>query len=467
MRKILQIILVANLVLGSVFFPKIAHGQFDNTLYNLNPVPQSNLLNPAIIPSYEMHWGIPSLSSIFVGYGNSGIKYHELFAKDNDDSLTINFPNIKDNVFNNNHLGIHASNQWLNYGMKWKDFYFSFSLSDVIDVNLDYSDEIVNLAAYGNAQYIGQTVEIGKTSLKAIHYREYAFGAAWDFDSKWNFGARMKLYFGKSNIDARNIEASLNTDENFYYLTANTNFLVNTSIPQNWLNGTPMTNSEYLYYGSNFGMGIDLGATFKLSDKISLSASVLDLGWIQFDRYYRNYSSDNISWTFEGFDIAQFKGLTDEELQSKIDFIADSLVNKFQVKTGYNKYNTYLNTRLYLAGSYKLSNKEKVGLVMRNEYISKKYRAAVTGSYYYQILDELGVIGSLSYSDRSISNLGLGAYYNLDKIKIKNFPAFQFYLTTDNIFGVFFPDSFRMSSFRFGINMYYPEKKAGRTLIEI
>lgn len=467
MRKILQIILGASLVFGSVSISNNLQAQFDNTLYNINPVPQSNLLNPAFIPSYQMHWGIPGASSIFLGYGNSGIKFHELFIKDNDDSLVINFADVKDNVFNNNHVGIHASNQWLNYGMKWKDFYFSASVSDVIDINLDYSDEVMNLLAYGNAQYIGETVELGKTSLKAIHFREYALGAAWDFDSRWNFGARIKLYFGKANIDARDLQASLTTDENYYYLTASTNFNINTSIPQNWKNGSPMSNGEYLFYNSNFGMGVDLGATFKLNDNISLSASILDLGWMQFDRYYYNYSSNDVSWTFEGFEAAQFGGLTTDNIVNNFEHIGDSLLGKFQVKTDYHRYTTTLNTRAYIGGSYKLSNKEKLGLVMRNEYISKKYRAAVTGSYYYQILDELGVVGSLSYSDRSISNLGLGAYYNLDKIKIKNFPAFQFYLATDNIFGVFLPDYFRMASFRFGINMYFPEQKAGRTLIEI
>lgn len=456
-----KINLFISLVVFSVLLsaPKTIIAQFDMTLYNMSPVIQSNLSNPAFIPEFQYHFGVPALSSVYGQLGTSGVKFNQMFTRRADDSLVFDLNNISSKVKDINNITARASVQWLSGGMRWQDYYFTLSVSDIADFNMFYSDDLVNLAIKGNAPYIGQNIDISPTYLKATHYREYAFGAAWNFDSQWNFGARAKLLFGKSNIHTDVLDAQLYTAENTYYLTTQTNMSVNTSLPNSWTDGTGFKmNSDYLFYGSNFGLGIDLGATYKLDDKFSFSASILDLGYMQFDRYFENYTADNSKWTFEGIDAFEFENMTTDQVNDRISYIGDSLLNKFDIKTDWHSYKIMMTAKVYLAGSYKLSDDENIGAVLRSEIINKVWRPAFTASYYRQILDELGVIGSYTIANRSYANIGLGAYYNIAPVQI--------YLVTDNIVGVFVPDAVKYANIHFGVNIFLNAKKSGNTLID-
>lgn len=459
MKKLKIHIALSALVVLVLCSPKSADAQFDMTMYNMKHIIQSNLSNPAYIQDYQYHFGVPGLSSVYGQIGTSGVKFNQIFSRRADDSLTIDFDKISSKVKSKNNINLRGGVQWLNGGMKWQDYYFTFSVSDYFDFNMFYSDDLVNLAIKGNAPYIGQNLNIEPTYLKASHYREYAFGAAWDFNSQWNFGAKMKMLFGKSNIHTKTLDASLYTADNSYYLTTETNMLINTSMPSSWFDGTGFKmNSDYLFYGGSFGLGFDLGATFKLDDKFSFAASVLDLGYMKFDRNFVNYSNSNVKWTFEGIDALELQDMTDNQISDRLTQIGDSLVRKFDIQESWKSYNIMMTAKIYLAASYKLSDVEKVGVVFRNEIINKIWRPAFTATYYRQILDELGVIGSYTVANRSYANFGVGAYYNIAPVQI--------YLVTDNIVGVFVPDAVKYANIHFGVNIFFPQKNSGNTLID-
>ena len=458
MKKKLNIISAFAVLLMLIFTGKMADAQFDLTLYNMKPVIQTNLANPAFIPEFQYHFGVPALSSVYVGEGTSGVKFNQLFTKRADDSLVLDFDNIASHTKNKNNISIRTGVQWLNGGMKWKDFYFSLSISDYLDYNMFYSDDLVNLAINGNAPSIGKNIDIAPTYLKATHYREYAFGAAWDFDSQWNFGAKAKMLFGKSNITTKTLDAKLYTADNTYYLTTETNMMINTSMPQSWTEGGVSLSSDYLFYGASFGLSLDLGATYKLDDQFSFSASVLDLGYIRFDRNYTNYSNDNVKWTFEGIDALEFQDMTNDQINDELSHIGDSLIKKFDIQESWNRYDIMMTAKIYLGGTYKLSDIETVGALVRSEIVNKVWRPSLTLSYYRQILDELGVIGSYTIINRSYTNIGAGVYYNYAPVQV--------YLVTDNIVGLFVPDAVKYANIHFGVNIFLPESKSGNTLID-
>jgi hypothetical protein len=452
-----RIITIA-IILATVFGGKLS-AQFDHTLYNMTPVFQSNLLNPAFIPDVQYHFGVPALSSVYAGFGTSGVKYSQAFTRRADDSLNIDFNGIVSHVKAKNAIIQRDAVQWLNGGMRWKDYYFSFSVSDIVDWNVLYSGDMVKLAVNGNAQFIGKTVSFAPSYLKATHYREYAFGAAWDFDSQWNFGAKVKMLFGKSNIHTKSLDASLHTEENNYYLTTETNIMINTSMPASWREGDGVNiNSAYLFYGGSFGMSVDLGATYKLNDELAFSASVLDLGYIKFDRNFKNFSNNNVKWTFEGIDALEFDGMTDDEIDQRLKEIGDSLKKKFEIEETWHSYNIMMTAKVYLAGTYKLSDIETLGAVFRSEIINKTWRPSLSLSYYRQIFDNLGVIGSYTIINRGYFNIGAGVYYNYKPVQV--------YLVTDNLVGVFIPDAVHYANIHFGVNIYFPKGRSGNTLID-
>ena len=454
----LSLVIAALVFLNIIAFK--AQAQYDNTLYNLSAVPQTTLYNPAFHPNYKYHFGLPFLSSDYVGFGSTGPKYENAFYRRSDDSLSLDIDGIMKTLKDKNNINSRSAVQILNFGMVWEDWYFSASISDIADINMNYSKDFANLLAYGNGGSVGETVEIGKTSLKALHYREYALGASYNFDDNWNFGARVKFLFGKSAIDTKVMEGSITTTPDYYYLTTKTNMVINTSLPQNKKDTTErVTKSEYLFYGANFGMGFDFGATYKLDDQWSFSASVLDIGWIQFDRYLKNYSNENVEWTYKGIDAMQFDGLSSTETEDRLTEIKDSLVDMFDLEENADRFKVQLTAKIYLAANYQLDDVSNVGVVLRNEIFRNVWRPSLTLSYYRDLDEHFSVIGSYTIADKSYANIGLGVVAKLSMV--------QLFITTDNIVGVFVPDIVKHTNFHFGVNFVFPQGNSGKTMTDL
>jgi hypothetical protein len=457
---LLNKITVAFLFLVGLSIAKIGNAQYDQTIYNLPTVIQKNQANPAFIPKMKYHFGVPGLSSMYAGFGNSGFSYSQVFTRRGDDSLIFNSTELLNALGTKNNFHVNVSEQWLNAGYKWNEYYFSLSVSDIVDVNLNYPKELVQFAVKGNGDYIGKTADFGGTSLRYLHYREYAFGAAMEVDKKLNVGAKVKFLFGKSGINTKNLDAKITTTENTFALTTESNILINSSMPKSWYDGggEDVSNKKYLFYTGNFGLAFDMGASYKYDSKISFSASVIDLGYIQFERFTKNFANDNVTWTFEGIDLWNFEGIDSTEVDNKITAIGDSLMDKFKLTTESSKFKTMLTAKIYLAGNYKLSQKEDLGIVLRSEIYDKVWRPAFTASYSYKVNDKFAAMASYTIASRAYFNIGLGMVYNWAPIQV--------YLTTDNFVGIFVPDLVRTTNIHFGVNIIFPEKSSGRSLID-
>jgi len=432
--------------------------QYDLGLYSMRLVPQTNLMNPAFIPDYKYHFGAPALSSTFAGFGTSGPRYDQIFMVTPDDSLGINPQGILDNVKSSNNINSRTTQQWLNGGMKWKDFYFSLSISDITDINAMYSDKLTQLAIKGNGAFIDETVNLAPIALKALHYREYAMGAAWDLNDNLNFGFKTKLLFGKSAINTEQMDLELTTSKDLYHLDITSKFLVNASLPSYKVDSADVSWSEYMFYGANFGLGFDFGATYKLDDLWSFSASVIDLGYIQYDRFLKTYKSDT-QFTYKGIDVAQFEGLDDKQRQDQLDYIKDSLIDLFDINESAEKFIVPLTAKVYLGADYKFSDKETIGALVRLEIFKGVLRPSFTASYYRQLNNNIGVTASYTMINRSYLNLGLGV--------VANFNPVQVYIATDNIIGVIVPDKVRYGNIHIGINFIFNENKEKHPMINL
>lgn len=433
--------------------------QYDLGIYHMQLVPQTNLSNPAFMPDYQYHFGFPALSSVQGAIGTSGAKYNQMFETTANDSLAISPSTILKNVKDGNNINSRAIDQWLNFGMRWQKFYFSASISDITDVNAFYSKSLIEVAANGNADYVGESIDFSPLALKAIHYREYALGAAYDFNEQWNFGAKVKVLFGKSAVHTEKMDVSLLTTEDYYYINTKSNIIVNTSLPANKKDTTEDVSwGEYGFYGSNLGFGLDLGATFKMDDQWTFSASVLDLGYIQYDRWLKTYSSE-ADVSYRGIDVNQFDGLDEAEQEQMWTDIQDSIVDLFNIEESVGKFKVPLTAKVYLAANYQLSTVDNVGALVRLEIFNGIVRPSFTASYYRQLNSNFGVTANYSILNRSYFNLGVGV--------VANFEPIQVYFVTDNLYGVFAPDDVRYTNFHFGINFIFPSHTVSRTMIDL
>jgi hypothetical protein len=322
---------------------------------------------------------------------------------------------------------------------------------------------LISLAWKGNGQYIGNTADFSGIGVDATHYREYAIGYARDITDKIVIGGRLKYLQGLSNISTKRstIKYSIN-GEDFAY-TAQTDILVNCSLPEEvWDTSHNNNNSgfdvgKYLMNSQNKGYGIDLGGSYKLNDKFSFGASVLDLGYIHWKSGVKNYSSNVESFTFDGIDVSQFIGKNDSATTAYINHFTDSISDIFKIKETKNSYSTPLTTKVLLTGIYSLTPKDKVGLLVSSEFY-KGIHPALTVSYNKMFFNMLSTSVSYSIINRSYMNLGFGMALNLG--------PFQSYILTDNFYCFLSPESTRNVNVHFGLNYIfgYKEKKVGESL---
>jgi hypothetical protein len=236
-------------------------------------------------------------------------------------------------------------------------------------------------------------------------------------------GARFKYLKGISNLTTETSNLSVAVSDN-YQITASADVLVKTSGIYKATQSGFDFNKSYNSYLNNNGVAFDLGANLKITEKLSVAASIIDIGQIAWtnDTYQYSLDKSKATYTFDGIDAQKLvKGNTDY-----LTGIADTLKNKFKLKeTSSGSYSTMLPTKIYLSGNYELIKNLNVGAVFYSETFRDRVFTGWTGS----VNKNFGKLASLSLSysmaERSSNNLGAGLSLNL--------APFQFYVVGDNL----------------------------------
>ncbi len=439
----------------SLFTSHVLYAQQDFTLYNMQAVPQRMYDNPTFRPTdTTVFIGLPILSSEYFNLSNSGFKYSDLMQPDGD-SIKVNIPNMLSKLGKQNFITINYHTDLISFGFPIKKNYFSFNATEKVDIRFGYTKDFMNFLWNGNGgALIGQTLSLAP-SFNATHYREYGFGWSRHINDKLTLGGKIKYLYGEENITTTNTSASLYTDANDFALTGQANINVNTSgIDNNEFNfnsGKDITN--YLFKKHNGGAGVDLGGTYKLNDKITLSASVIDLGFITWHDNTTNYQSNesNASFTYNGVDVNTFISSKSIQIGNVLQTTLDSIKKTFQINTLHNSYTTMLNAQVYLSGNYNVTAKSTAGILLYGQFYSTGINPALTLSFNQQVGKSFTASISYSIYNRSYTNIGLGLAHKLGPV--------QLYFVSDNLLGFFLPQDAKNIMFHFGINIVLVHKR--------
>jgi hypothetical protein len=210
---------------------------------------------------------------------------------------------------------------------------------------------------------------------------------------------------------------------------------------------------------ANKGLGIDLGAVYQLTDKISLSASITDLGFINWKSNVTNLQASS-TFKFSGFNI------TDVVNGSKtIDQLAqemvDSLKNSFSINKDTQGFRTYLPTGISVGGSFNLTKSLALGILSHTVLVGKQIREALSVSANLNLGDAFSTSISYSAENSNYNNLGAGLAFR--------FGLLQFYFITDKIpiswnkivttnGSIPLPANWNNLNFRFGMNLAFGNK---------
>jgi hypothetical protein len=174
----------------------------------------------------------------------------------------------------------------------------------------------------------------------------------------------------------------------------------------------------------NSGFAIDLGATYRMMDKLTVGLSLIDVGGITWknDTYGYKLDPKKANYTFKGIDIAELVNGNSEYSES----LSDSLETKFDFTEGtIGSYRSPLPGKIYASGVYELRKTVSVGALLFAEKFRGRFMPGFTASFNKEFGRRVGTSLSYTITNNSFNNLGAGLSFN--------FAPVQLYFVGDNL----------------------------------
>jgi hypothetical protein len=283
-------------------------------------------------------------------------------------------------------------------------------------------------------------------------YLEYGLGYNRSINEKLTIGGRLKVLSGIANIHTSRSEMKLWTNPVTYDINLSGGYGINSSNTFYFSDSINQENRTSALIQSpfsfkNLGLGIDLGATYKLTEKIELNASIVDLGYITWKNNIQNYSSKEIDYTFKGVDINAV--LFDSVNVAK--GLQDTLQNIFKNQSNNSTYRTSLYTRFYVSGRYQLNKMVSANVIVCNQLLESHNRMSLAIGTNIKLKNWLAMNVNYAAFGGSYGNIGLG-------FVMKGGPL-QVYFASDNILNAFNMSKSKNMHYAFGINIALKNKK--------
>lgn len=341
-----------------------------HSLYYMETVPQTTLLNPARQPRCDVYVAIPGVN-IFVGE-STNLSPTDFVQKSGNEWLTplrngFDYNELYDNYKSQMAVDVATAVELLNFGWRTNaGNYITISVSERITADVALPSDLLKIADKGLPN--GTLLNLSKLCVNAQAYSEIAASYSRAFGDKWTFGARAKLLAGIGTVRTKNDKFDLYTSRDQWTVT--TDFEVRTSLPlveRDMLdeNGIIEVDSlefrefdetsdalKYVLSLKNPGFGLDLGATYQFNDKVQFSAAVTDLGFISWRRDVNTFKSKG-EFLFEGIEYCLDNEEHRDDFENALDDCLDSLEQNIKLTVKHSKFKTALTPSIYIGAEYK------------------------------------------------------------------------------------------------------------------
>lgn len=384
-----------------------ALSQIETTAYFMTTLPQVVDANPAFVPKHGFAIGLP-FSRFGTSYSNNGFSYNDLTRVENGKRI-LDLPRwqagLPEKTFVTNSFQMDMFRLGLRLGPK---FYLSFNTTARAYTQAMIPKDVATLLVGGNAAYVGKTANLSPT-FNGIGFAESSLGLSVAPTDKLRVGARVKALYGGVSAMTELSDISLSVADN-YAITVAADLHVKTSGLQN---PEPSVSN----YMRNSGWAADFGATYKILPKLTVAASIVDLGYIKWNNDLVDYKMDKASanFTFSGLDINELMTGEPEDFDQQLDSLAENF--KLDEVAGV-AFNTPLPSKFFVSGSYDITKSFSVGTVFFAEQFMGRTATGWTASLNKNFGRVLGTGLSYTVSNRSGNNLGAGLSVNLGPVQV-------------------------------------------------
>lgn len=353
-------------------------------------------------------------STVGIGYLSNSISLGDISTKD---GLTrvIDFGMAHDQLKDNNFFNYQNDINFLHLDYRLNESsVLRFGVNYKSHVQASYSKELFQLLGNGNAQFVGETIQIGaKAHFSAMH--QVYLGMQKDL-GKLSVSFQAKFISGLNHLRTNSSDISLTTKEDIYQigLVSDLDVVSSKALKYNDVDDLTFVFNSIDFSNplkNNYGFAIDFGLKYNLSSRTYAYVNVYDIGSVNWSNLSRAYSS-NANTNYGGLDVAEYFETDDEIL------LIDSLRSLLQVEEELKDYSSKLSSSITVGVQYEINDLWISSLNVSAIDLAGTNRFYATIGAQRKISDM--IVAGLSYSNFSgTHSAGLNLGVSIDQLSVR------------------------------------------------
>lgn len=409
-------------------FSAAAAAQELRTAYFLDAYNFRHQMNPAFA-SARSYFTIPALGYMNLQLqSNMGVKTF-LYPMENGQLTTfmnssVSRDTFMKNLHKNNILSTDVSTSLFSIGAWGKRNGFTtveLNLKANVAVNLP-KDLFGFMKNVGNARHY----DISNLGARARAYMELSLGHTQRLSEKLSVGAKVKFLLGVANADLNIDRMNINMTEDEWSVKAQGSMRASAggmlTIPTYAESGrteegarpdqidfkgididpaSAFREKGISAFLNGFGAAIDLGGSYEIFQGLTVSAAILDLGFISWKDAVSAATDEN-SWSFKGFDEFSFDGKEENGIGKQFENLGDEFEDMIVLyKKNNSKYTEMLATTINAAVEYDMPfwDKMSVGALLTSRIQGPYSWTEGRLSVNFAFGDVFALSGSYAYSN--------------------------------------------------------------------
>lgn len=298
-------------------------------------------MNPAI-GNDRGYVSFPALGNFNLSVSGS-LGLGDVLYNVNGRTVTFMHPNVSTSEFlshihDNNKFNAGVRLQILGVGFKGFGGYNTIEINAREDGGFLFPGSVFHIMKEGLSS---KTYDLSNFGAREQAYGEIALGHSRQVDEKLRVGAKVKVLAGLANIEARVDKAQLTFGEDNYSAVSNAtvdmsingaSFVEKTSlrgpdnVPHTYVNDVEADEIA----PNGFGLAVDLGAEYQLTDHLKLSAAILDLGFISWKHNAQASTNGDRHFSTDGYIFTI--GDDDHDFDTEMERIGEDLAALYELR---------------------------------------------------------------------------------------------------------------------------------------
>ncbi len=442
----------------------VSYAQFttSSTGYFLEGNLYRNKLNPSFMGD-QAYVSLPMLGNLNMHISsNVGLANFVYPSKDGNNMITFLHPDVTADEFNSSLNDVNRMNFGVDLSLMSVGF-LAFGGYNTLDIGLHSAfgvniprDMFLFMKDMGHEKY-----SVSNLDIYTRNYIDFALGHSHKVTEDLTIGARLKLLFGAAYAELLMEQMEMELNDSRWIINAKGHAAVAAGFKFTTDENGVVDGIGDIQTGmTGFGLGLDLGATYDLSNVLTkgliVSASVNDISYMSWKNVAKAGINPDAPYVFDGFEEL---GVTTEgdENGSALDQIGEDLNDFFALKDmGVAKKNEMIGATLNIGVEYKMPfyNKMSVGALFSNRF--DKITPLTRGSLMLNI-SPVKVLDFALSGNVSNYGWGWGAMLNL------HCTGFNLFVAADSFMGKvskqYIPLGKTNTALSFGINIPFGKRR--------